>query len=358
MSDSPWSRWFTLVQRELQEYRVSLLWTPLVTALLLVAVMIVSVVVANRIAAVGEAFMEVVTQEESVSGMNISIKIDDDAPEGGEENYRIERIEKGSTPATEGEWNFSREWRFNPRPEPNDPAADTGTTVVTAEKEHSFNALLGMVNVLMSLVLIVVTVNYLLGSLYDDRRDRSILFWKSMPVSEWEVVLSKLAVALVVAPLVFLAVSLLTQLFSTLMAMLTVWRMDRDPFELVLANVHVGHLLLDQVETWLVTALWVAPVYAWLLLASAAARRSPFLTAVVPVVVLVLLEELLLGSAYLRTAIGHHIPQQVGGGSTAGFHLFGPDWSALDFFSLLGGLACAAALLTAAVWLRRHRWEI
>ncbi|MBN7796165.1 ABC transporter permease subunit [Parahaliea mediterranea] len=355
MSESPFSRWFTLLQRELQEYRVSLLWTPLVTALLLVAVMLVSAVVANRIAAVGQAFIEVVTQDEAVSGMNITIQIDDE-PNGGEADYRIETE---TSPVAEGEWNFSREWSFKPRGGADQPpSGEAPSDVVTAERLAPFNALLAVVSVLMSLVLVVVTVNYLLGCLYDDRRDRSILFWKSMPVSEWEVVLSKLIVALVVAPLVFLAATVLIQLASTLVAMLVVWRMDKDPFELVLGNLQFGQLLMQQVGSWLVTALWVAPVYAWLLVASAAARRSPFLAAVVPVVVLVLLEELLFGSDYLRSAIGNHIPHQVGGGTSAGFSLLGPEWSALSLLSLAGGLAVAVALVAGAVWLRRHRWEI
>lgn len=352
MADSSFSRWFTLMQRELQEYRVSLLWTPLVTALLLVAVMLVSAVVANRIATVGQAFIEVVTQDDAVSGMNITIQIDDE-PKEDEANYRIETE---TAPVEEGEWNFSREWNFKPRSGA-DPSTqnDASSEVVTAERVAPFNALLAVINVLMSLVLVVVTVNYLLGSLYDDRRDRSILFWKSMPVSEWEVVLSKLLVALIVAPLVYLAATVLIQLASTGVAMLVVWRMDKDPFELVLGNLQFGRLLAQQVGGWLVTALWVAPIYAWLLAASAVARRSPFLTAVVPVVVLVLLEELLFGSDYLRTAIGNHIPQV---GTAGGFHLFGPEWSALSLLSLAGGLATAAALVAAAVWLRRHRWEI
>lgn len=369
MSDKPSTRWFTLVQRELQEYRVSLLWTPLVIALLLTGGMLVSVLTADRIAAVGQAFMEVVIQDDEVAGMNISIHIEDDSPGEGQASYRIE---EDVDPDQAGDWNFSREWNFKPPVKPRNnggasPGASAGDAPGTGAGSsdsdgYAYNPLLSVVNVLMTLVLVVVTVNYLLGSLFDDRRDRSILFWKSLPVSEWEVVLSKLVVALVVAPVVFLAASLLAQVVCALLAMLLVWRMDRDPFELVLSNIHFGRLLVEQVGGWLLTALWVAPIYAWLLAASALARRSPFMVGLVPVVALVLLEEILFGTEYLGTAIANHFPHQAGGGDSPGqalgFFLVETDWAFGQLLSLVGGLACAAVLMAAAVWLRRHRWEI
>ncbi|TXS95229.1 hypothetical protein FV139_04840 [Parahaliea maris] len=341
MSNGKSSRWFTLIQRELQEYRVSLVWTPVCAALLLCALVLTSVLVANRISVVGQAFMEVVTQDENISSMNITIHIDDDAE--GDVNYKVERTE---TPADEEDWNFSRKWSFKPKVG-DSPAPPS--ELVAAGEDYAFNAVLGVINVLMVVILMIVTVNYLLGSLYDDRRDRSILFWKSMPVSEWEVVLSKLAVALLVAPAIYLAVALLTQLVCTGLSMLMVWRMDMDPFEQILGNVNFPHLVFMQVAGWVLTALWIAPVYAWMLMASAAARRSPFLTAAVPVVVLILAEELFFGSEYLRRAIGRHIPEQVVG---AGLPV------PAEMSSLLLGLVCAALFLAATVWLRRHRWEI
>jgi ABC-2 type transport system permease protein len=63
--------------------------------------------------------------------------------------------------------------------------------------------------ILMSVVLGFVLFFYLLGSLYDDRRDRSILFWKSMPLSDSQMVLSKLACALLLAPVVSIGIGLL-----------------------------------------------------------------------------------------------------------------------------------------------------
>ena len=62
------------------------------------------------------------------------------------------------------------------------------------------------------LVMSIHSTWYLLDCLYAERRDRSILFWKSMPLSDTETVLSKLATALLVIPLVYFAVADLTTL--------------------------------------------------------------------------------------------------------------------------------------------------
>jgi ABC-2 type transport system permease protein len=77
---------------------------------------------------------------------------------------------------------------------------------------RELNVMLSVLHGILLLVLLFTTFNYLLGSLYDDRKDRSILFWRSMPVSEREIVLSKFVMAMVVAPLIYIAVSLLLQL--------------------------------------------------------------------------------------------------------------------------------------------------
>ena len=331
MADRTPSRLFTLVQRELQEYKTSLVWTPVVTALLLTLLMAVSVVLANRISVMGDAILQVIMLEDSAGSMNISIQIDDDDPNGGSYSYTIETEES----LREEDWNFSREWTFNP------------TTRAKAENElddrvDNLNPMLSVLHNILLLVLIVVTINYLLSTLFDDRKDRSILFWRSMPVSEWEEVLAKLGVALVVAPVIYIAVSILMQL---------------DPVRLVLGNIEFGTLLFHQLSGWVLTALLVAPLYAWLLLASAGARRSAAFLAVAPPLGLILLEEFFLGTEMVRSAIGNHIPHASDSGSIA-FYMAGPDWGAVNYLSLALGLVFTAAALWVAVYLRRYRWAI
>lgn len=346
-------RCYTLLQRELQEYRVSLVVTPVVIALVLSLLMLGSVLVAKRISVMGDAFLEMVMMEEFDIDPVITIDFDDDsepkpsvAPDAPDAPS-VERVTGGS----ESEWDFGREWRFEPGQREKTPSFES-------TEVGSLNPILNVMHSFMLVVLVLVTANYLLGCLYNDRKDRSILFWKSMPVSEWEEVLTRLAVALLVAPAVFIAVSLLLQSVFVLLAMLLVWRMDMDPFATILGNLNVADLLLQQLGGWILTALWVAPAYGWLMLASAWAKRSPFMVAIAPVVGLILVEGILLGSDFVINAVVNHIPHHVGGRSSVGFYLDGRFWAGLDYVSLLSGLVFAAATVAGAVYLRRYRFDI
>lgn len=356
-------RRFTLLQKEIQEYKLSLVWAPFIIAGVLTLLMLVSVLVANRISAMGDTFLDVILAEEMGVSPVITIDLDDhteieieddakavaSAPSVPEPVYEIEVASADEAPSEE-DWNFSRSWRFEPkkRDKPEYESAEVG----------SLNPVLKVIHVFFLVLLVLVTVNYLLGSLYNDRKDRSILFWKSMPVSEWEEVLTRLTVALIVAPAIYIAVSLLLQLSFVLLAMLMVWRMDMDPFATVLANIGFGDLLLQQVGGWVMTALWVAPAYGWLLLASALAKRSPFMIAVAPVIGLMLLEGIVLGSDYVLGAVINHIPHHIGGESVMGFYIHSSFWKQVDFFSMGCGLVFAAITVVGSVYLRRYRFDI
>jgi ABC-2 type transport system permease protein len=252
MAKAPSTRFFTLLQREFREYRNSLFWTPVVTAVLLGLFMLGSVVLANRISFLGDVLLNVVMHDGAEVGFNISVVGDEGAPIAIVDADRTARdaTGDGAVPAApppvayeivvEEEvdvesWNFSREWRFEPDigADENVASGDDGRDL----RERELNALLSVIHALLVLILLITSANYLLGSLYDDRKDRSILFWRSMPVSEWEIVLSKFVVAMALAPLVYVAISLLLQLTYVLLMMLLVWRLDKDPFEVVVANV-------------------------------------------------------------------------------------------------------------------------
>ncbi len=346
-------RLFTLVQKELQENRLSLIWTPLVVAAALCLLMLLSVMFASRITAMSDTFLEVIMAEEMGISPVITIELDDNhtasSPSSDSRSVTDMQVQSVEEPLAEEEWDFSREWRFEPELR-DKPAYE-------AEQVGSLNPVFHLVHSLLLIILMLVTVSYLLGSLFNDRKDRSILFWKSMPVSEWEEVLTRLGVALVVAPGIYIAVSLLLQLALLLLAMLLVWRMELDPFDTVLANVRFADLLLRQVGGWVMTALWVAPVYAWLMLASAWARRSPFMVAFAPVIALMLVESLMLGSRYVFTAVSNHVPFFVGGQSSDNIYFHSMFWKQFDFVSLFAGLGFAAILLLLCVYLRRYRFE-
>lgn len=145
----------------------------------------------------------------------------------------------------------------------------------------------------------IVIVVYLLDCLYGERRDRSILFWRSMPVSDTQTVLAKLVVGLVIVPLgTFLLAAVTSVVASAILALR----------HHVLVNGQLAPLW--DASTWLrmqllmlyglaVLLLWYAPYAAYLMLASVWARRSPYAWAFVPPVLLAMFENIIFGTRYL-----------------------------------------------------------
>lgn len=130
------------------------------------------------------------------------------------------------------------------------------------------------------LVLGFVVFFYCLGALYDDRKDRSVLFWKSLPVSDRDTVISKGISALVVAPILALAASLATIIGFMLVVSVVVLLHGGNPITLLWGPGNP----LSVVSAFLigipVYALWALPTVGWLLLCSAWSRSKPFLWAI------------------------------------------------------------------------------
>jgi ABC-2 type transport system permease protein len=140
----------------------------------------------------------------------------------------------------------------------------------------------------IGIVMGIVVLFYCLGSLYDDRRDRSVLFWKSLPISNTSTVLSKVVSAAVVAPVIAVVVSIICGLlqlfiFSIVLSFhgINVWQL--------LALSHPLRAVASLVSNVPLYALWALPAVGWLMLCSAGARSKPFLWAVAVPVVLGLL---------------------------------------------------------------------
>ncbi len=128
----------------------------------------------------------------------------------------------------------------------------------------------------------IVAFFYCLDTLYGERRDRSILFWKSLPVSDLTAVLAKASIPFVIIPLVALAITIVTQLVMLLLStpvlissglsLSTLWGQVSLIETLGMLFKHIFFLHV----------LWYAPIYCWLLLVSAWAKRATFLWAVIP----------------------------------------------------------------------------
>jgi len=222
---------------------------------------------------------------------------------------------------------------------------------------------------LLLIAAFLVAVFYSLDALYGERRDRSILFWKSLPVSDLTAVLSKASIPLVVLPALVFVITVVTNLIMVLISTavlvlsginpMTLWReLPLVQFELVLLY---GVIVL---------ALGQAPLFAGLLLISGWARRTAFLWAILPPLAICFFEKLVFHTMHFAHLLGYLVT----GGATNAFSFRTPSGEPVDphfiplgqitpgrFLSSPGlwiGLAFAAVFLAAAVRLRRYREPI
>ncbi len=159
----------------------------------------------------------------------------------------------------------------------------------------------------LGLSITVMLFFYLLSSLFDERKDRSILFWKSLPVSDAATVASKLLVALVVVPLGVFVVGLITNLlFAAVWDVRFALGLVHGPafvWDLV-AWLKVEGLMLSLVT---LSMLWYAPIAAYLVLISAWARRNVFLWAILPPLILWIVEKQAFGTTYFIRAFAYRL---------------------------------------------------
>jgi ABC-2 type transport system permease protein len=208
---------------------------------------------------------------------------------------------------------------------------------------------------------LVVGVFYSLASLHAERRDRSVLFWKSLPVSDRTTVLSKAFVPLVVLPPVVFLTMLATQIVTLGGVTLVIVANGLDPMVLW-SRIPTPATMIGALAYGLVVlSLWYAPIVGWLMLVSAWAKRMTFLWAVAPPLVLCLFELMAFHTKYVWTLLNSRLVGglaafTVGGKGKAPLH----DLSQIDPTPFLtdpgfwGGLVFAAAAFAACVWLRRR----
>jgi ABC-2 type transport system permease protein len=206
----------------------------------------------------------------------------------------------------------------------------------------------------------LVAIFYCLDALYGERRDRSILFWKSLPVSDLTTVLSKAAIPLVLLPLLTWAITVVTQSIMLLIN-ITVFHargIDTGPLHSGLPLTQNSMMLLYHLVA--VHALWYAPIWCWFLMVSAWARRTPLLWATLPPLALGVLEIITLHSGHVFEFLKYRFHGPEGsdvysGGSSMSMQM---SLSPAHFFATPGlwtGLALAAVFLAAAIQLRRYR---
>jgi ABC-2 type transport system permease protein len=238
-----------------------------------------------------------------------------------------------------------------------------------AAKRHA--AVVGHFTVAPTVIMvttILVGIFYSLDALYGERRDRSILFWKSLPVSDLKTVLSKAAIPFVLLPLIGFALSVATQLILLLWSTAVLMGSGMSPAPLW-AELRLLEMPVTLVYGIGAFALWHAPMYGWLLMVSAWAKRTPILWAVLPIVAISVVERVTFQTSYFGSLMMYRFM----GAMTAAFNVKAPakgHYEIIDRFDQLNplkflgtsgvwlGLLLAAAFLAAAVRLRRYREPI
>lgn len=209
----------------------------------------------------------------------------------------------------------------------------------------------------------IVAFFYCLGALQSERRDRSILFWKSLPVSDLTTVLAKAALPMVVLPVVTFLVIVAAQLII-LAASLAILPSVGLPATALWTQFPVLKSWLELVYLLICMALWHAPIWAWLMLVSGWARRAAFLWAVGPPTGMVIFERLAFGTDYA----GRLLRYRLTGGLMEAFSSSQTAAGSADFDSahmdpigfltnpgLWSGLIVAAALFAIVIRQRRYR---
>ena len=233
---------------------------------------------------------------------------------------------------------------------------------IEAKKSGGLTAPIQMAPAPIMLATFLVGFFYSFDALYGERRDRSILFWKSLPVSDRTTVLAKASVPIIVLPAIalvlsFAAVIILIPITAAVMlsngmSVSAFWGEVPNP--------------LIMVYGMAVHAIWFAPIHGWLLLVSAWARRAPLLWAVMPPLLIATAERMVFRTSYFGNMLRYRFLGAMsegfvnkGKGQHPGMGIEGID--PLNYLLAPGlwvGLAFAAVCIAAAVRLRRNREPI
>lgn len=213
----------------------------------------------------------------------------------------------------------------------------------------------------------IVGVFYCLDALYGERRDRSILFWKSLPISDLTTVLSKITIPLVVLPLISFAIIIATQFVIFLISSVVLFLNGISPAT-TLAHTSLFQSSLILVYGLIALSLWHAPTYSWMLFVSSWVKRAAFLWAILPLIAIAFFERITFGTQYFYSMMKYRLASWA---AEAFAFRPGPKGTPIldslsqltpgRYLSTLGlwlGLLFAVGCIAAAVRFRRYRGPV
>jgi len=199
------------------------------------------------------------------------------------------------------------------------------------------------------LMLYVCSLIYLLSALYQDRKDMSVFFWQSMPVSNMQTILSKLVTIILVAPIFYVLVIFATYLFA--MICITIMGISFD-----VDLVGIGWMFLAAVASLVllylsavVSGLWLLPLMGWLLLFSAFAKKTPLLWAAGMFILLGFLEDFIFGTQYFA----NWVESRTANPNQYLIMEFSSIFQSVFNYETLFGILVGSILITGAVYMRR-----
>jgi ABC-2 type transport system permease protein len=377
---------WTLMKREYLDHRGGMFWTPLVVSTVMSILMVIAAV-------------QILTH---VNG-NVTFNTSDDfntgmadgtvtKPDGSVITKETKLLPDGSKQKTVTVKDKNGEQRVRVTVDVNENGDQSGGNInLNGVDFHDMKGLAGSLNHMSSkdrldgartygamtsaigasalLISLFVVPFLLLSSLFDERQDRSILFWKSMPVSDRKTVLTKLlansAGTFAIALAFGMVVHFITLIVTTLVASHYGFNSVGDLWHLpTIASAWVNWILLA-----LLYLMWALPVYAWLMLVSAASPRAPFLFAFLIPGGLALLE---VASFKSHFVVDHFLGRLIGAPLAQAFDKMshaekfpgGPEMLSKTREMLLAnfvqpelwiGILVAAALLYATIEVRKRR---
>ena len=248
------------------------------------------------------------------------------------------------------------------------------SNVTDQERALIFDIVLGLMGIIFAMAMWTVTVFYCLDALYAERKDKSILFWRSLPITDAETIISKLLIALLVIPLITVAVVFVTDIVVLLV--LSIW--------VAIQGGDANHLIWNSVsliDSWVAISffvfalpLWLSPFVGWFLFVSGFVKKMPLMLAFLPIIILPMLEAMTSKTTvfwdafFVRTVT----PPLFDGGEIIEMLHDGEFRRAAESVDLMGainfgtflsspglwtGLIVCGLLTTAAIYVRRYRDE-
>lgn len=184
-------------------------------------------------------------------------------------------------------------------------------------------------------VLWLVVLYYYLGTLFNDRKDRSILFWKSMPITETETVLSKLVAGIIIAPICTWLCLITLQLILLVITSICAAMLSTGAISSLWSPGVIISTWFSLLSMLLLQMLWLLPLFSWAMLCSAYAKKSPFLCTALPVIMVSIIQ--LIFFSHQTTVLGY-ISSRI----AAAYHLWSSTLNITAYPQLMPALKISA----------------